>query len=156
MADDVQVYEFISRCLTAFMAQWMQLKRPKLLPWLVLICVCMYQHCSNVHALLIIYHYINICIKTVPDVVMCIKPQVIKSIQEKSDEELQAIASAGQHFAYYYLSQHSKAMYVRKALQAYNRMFTDMEGLMARIGRAGELSNLTTEKLLELMEGTGQ
>ena len=48
---------------------------------------------------------------------------VLQNVQSMPDATLRRISDQGQHFAYTYLSQHAKALYVRQALKRYNAMF---------------------------------
>lgn len=55
--------------------------------------------------------------------------QVLKSL-EANPLRCQRIAADAQQFAYTFLSQYGKAMYVRKALWYYNSLVTDMQAFM--------------------------
>lgn len=60
--------------------------------------------------------------------------QVLSGLEAGSDTALREIADAAQHFAYRHLSQQAKALYVRRALQIYNGLFSG--GTMERfVGR---------------------
>ncbi|KAG2440781.1 hypothetical protein HXX76_003637 [Chlamydomonas incerta] len=52
---------------------------------------------------------------------------------EKDPQRCQRVSAAAQQFAYTYLSQHGKAMYVRRALLKYNGLFDDMSNFMSEL-----------------------
>eukprot|EP00198_Chlamydomonas_reinhardtii_P001116 XP_001690451.1 predicted protein [Chlamydomonas reinhardtii] len=63
---------------------------------------------------------------------------------EKDPQRCQRVSAAAQQFAYTYLSQHGKAMYVRRALLKYNGMFDDMSEFMSELVWEPPLDNQTT------------
>ncbi|KAG2442031.1 hypothetical protein HYH02_009823 [Chlamydomonas schloesseri] len=52
---------------------------------------------------------------------------------EKDPQRCQRVSAAAQQFAYTYLSQHGKAMYVRRALLKYNGLFDDISDFMSQL-----------------------
>ncbi|KAG2496742.1 hypothetical protein HYH03_005151 [Edaphochlamys debaryana] len=61
------------------------------------------------------------------------KDSVLDAIKglEQDPDRAKKVSAAAQQFAFTYLSQHSKAMYVRRALQTYNGLFEDMDAFMS-------------------------
>lgn len=66
----------------------------------------------------------------------CDPPQAIHGL-EANRSRCDALVDAAQHFAYTYLGNISKALYVRQALLSYNALFEDMAELMAQLGLGG-------------------
>ncbi|KXZ53929.1 hypothetical protein GPECTOR_6g847 [Gonium pectorale] len=56
--------------------------------------------------------------------------QVLKSL-EADQARCRSVAASAQNFTYTFLGNHSKALYVRRALTTYNGLFDDMAGFMA-------------------------
>jgi hypothetical protein len=63
---------------------------------------------------------------------MAMSLKVIKGL-EADPGRCQRIAADAQQFTYTFLSQHSKAMYVKRALVFYNSLLPDMEGFVERL-----------------------
>lgn len=60
-------------------------------------------------------------------------PQVLKTL-EADPGIAQSVSIKGQHLAFTFLSQHNKAMYVRRAVQTYNGLFSDLKPFLASLG----------------------
>lgn len=82
------------------------------------------------------------------------RSQVLQGLEAKPVSELEAFALGAQKWAYRYLSQHAKAMYVRRAVQMYNRLFAEgeMQALMGKV----QLERLSLEHLLDSMKSTSR
>ncbi len=63
-------------------------------------------------------------------------PQAIQGL-EANRSRCDALVDAAQHFAYTYLGNVSKALYVRQALLSYNALFEDMGELMEQLDFGG-------------------